>query len=242
MPLFVNVYFVTSGKCDRLGKNPSDIKEKCNEAYILASELTGFTQVFALIFAPVFGFLAERYRRFNICLLLAALAGVIGYGCLGTLQSPKPSGHDGSPWIFPIMALLGISQIGAIVCSLGLLARVILEYESRQTPLNKASRDNWLPPTSLDDDEADHAVERGGLVGEETTLLRKSAGSRNLEHVKGAIAGVYSFGGGVGILVLTKVGGYLFDSNPAAPFHIMASFNGILLAIGLICALRERRT
>ena len=49
-------------------------------------------------------------------------------------------------------------------------------------------------------------------------------------QLKGSIAGVYSFGGGAGILILTKLGGKLFDSwTPGAPFFIMAVFNAILL-------------
>lgn len=236
VPLFVNMYFVSTGACDDLGRNPADVKDKCNEAYVLAAELTGVSQVFALAFAPLFGFLAEKFRRFNICLLLAALAGVIGYVSLGTIRSPEPSGDGGSPWIFAIMALIGISQIGAIVCSLGLLTRSILEYEKQQQPTAKASRDNWLSPTSLNDDEAVRSANRGR---EDASLLQKESRPQNLEHVKGAIAGVYSFGGGLGILLLTKLGGYLFDANAAAPFYILASFNGLLLVVGILCVLSE---
>ena len=49
-------------------------------------------------------------------------------------------------------------------------------------------------------------------------------------HLKGSIAGVYSLGGGAGILILTKVGGVLFDSaREGAPFFLLAGFNGLLL-------------
>ncbi|KAK5018799.1 hypothetical protein LTR39_000774 [Cryomyces antarcticus] len=53
-------------------------------------------------------------------------------------------------------------------------------------------------------------------------------------HLKGSIAGVYSLAGGAGILLLTKLGGYLFDAtSPGAPFVMLAVFNAILLLIGL---------
>jgi hypothetical protein len=56
---------------------------------------------------------------------------------------------------------------------------------------------------------------------------------------------MYSLYGGAGILVLTKLGGLLFDVlSSGAPFYIMAIFNGILLFAGVGCALwkygRER--
>ena len=87
------------------------------------------SQLVGLLFAPVFGFLADRYQRSNALLLLAAASGVVGHLSLTTLESPAKNGKEGSPWVYVIMALLGISQIGAIVCSLGLLGRCVLGLE-----------------------------------------------------------------------------------------------------------------
>lgn len=45
---------------------------------------------------------------------------------------------------------------------------------------------------------------------------------------------MYSLSGGAAILLLTKLGGYLFDSlSIGAPFYMMAVFNGILLVVGI---------
>jgi hypothetical protein len=56
--------------------------------------------------------------------------------------------------------------------------------------------------------------------------------------LKGSIAGVYSLYGGAGILILTKIGGLLFDVlSSGTPFFIMASFNGILLVTGIVCGI-----
>ena len=65
-------------------------------------------------------------------------------------------------------------------------------------------------------------------------------------QLKGSIAGIYSLAGGAGILLLTKLGGALFDSwTPGAPFFIMAIFNAMLLVAVLLVsggsALLKRR-
>jgi hypothetical protein len=62
------------------------------------------------------------------------------------------------------------------------------------------------------------------------------------------MAGVYSWFGGAAILLLTKLGGYLFDSwSTGAPFYLMAIFNGMLLLasigidVGRAARARRRR-
>ena len=42
-----------------------------------------------------------------------------------------------------------------------------------------------------------------------------------LRNLSGSIAGTYSLAGGVGILLLTKAGGFLFDTFVASPFIIL---------------------
>ena len=228
IPLFVNSYFRSSGRCDEVGRNPQDVKEKCREAYTLAAELTGVSQLVALIFAPVFGYLADKYRRFNMPLVLASLLGASGYITLARLENPEPGGERGSPWIFVIMAFLGVSQIGAIVCSLGLLSHSVLGLEDHGNSMRPGGTE---AATTLDSHEASSHC--GGAqppeevteaCGEETPLLSSTTSSKG--HLKGSIAGVYSLAGGAGILILTKVGGIMFDKvSPAAPFYMLAIFN-----------------
>lgn len=126
IPLFVNAYFMKSGLCSDVSHGSQDIKIHCRQAYILAAKLTGVSQLAALLFAPVFGYLADRYHRFNVPLLAAALFGIFGYSAMAILQSPEYGGKNGSPWIFLVVVMLGISQIGAIVCSLDLVGRCVL--------------------------------------------------------------------------------------------------------------------
>lgn len=236
----MNAYYISSGLCDETGHSPQDIKTHCREAYVLAAELTGISQLIALLFAPVFGFLADRYRRFNVPLLTAALIGTVGYIGLALVESPQAKEARGTPWIFFIMALLGISQIGAIVCSLGLLGRGVLDLQAERDLSELASSDPVARPEGHDSDSNDNArlvrpsnEENTEEAAEHTPLLQGRGRSQN--HLKGSIAGVYSLAGGVGILLLTKVGGLLFDKvSPVAPFIMISAFNFLLLLAGVV--------
>ena len=233
VPLLVNAYFHRSGLCssDDTGAIPpdrglGDIKRHCPKAYVLAAELTGVSQLTALICAPFFGYLSSKTHNFNLPLLVAAIAGIVGYIVLAILPSPRPSGSDGSPIIFLTMVLIGISQIGSIVCSLGTLGDGVLQMDIKRSdsetqPAGNASRAN---------------DERARLLGAESA----NNSAEDLSHLKGSIAGMYSLYGGAGILLLTKLGGALFDtSSSGAPFYIMAAFNAILLATGIGCGIAK---
>ncbi|KAF7948976.1 hypothetical protein EAE96_008154 [Botrytis aclada] len=230
IPLYINSYFIGHGFCQGSPNDPSpELKKECRRAYVLAAELTGASQLIALLCAPLFGYLSDRYRRFNIPLLTASVFGVIGYIGFAQLVSPEPqdiNGRGGSPIVFVMVALIGISQIGAIVCSLGLLGRGVLGDEG-----------GYNLSSQLQDARSDENTDSRNITTETAPLiappaLPKTPSSRN--HLKGSIAGVYSLSGGAAILLLTKLGGYLFDNlSTGAPFYIMAIFNAILLVIGI---------
>jgi MFS family permease len=230
IPLAVNHYYRVSGLCDENhepvpGSGLGDIKKACPRAYIVASILTGVSQLIALIAAPAFGYLTDKSRRYNFPLLFAALVGIIGYIIFGMLPNPQFEKPDGSLWVFVVMALLGISQIGAIVCSLAVLSNGILRVSIDDETLRKIYEERRA---NGDENEPD---ERQSLLGGSVNRRLE-----HLSHLKGSIAGVYSLYGGAGILLLTKVGGLLFDVlSSGTPFYIMAGFNGVLLVTGLIC-------
>ncbi|KYG41580.1 hypothetical protein M433DRAFT_96734 [Acidomyces richmondensis BFW] len=242
IPLFVNAYFVRNGLCTSNPDDLTDIKENCKRAYTLSAALTGVAETAALICAPLFGFVGGKVMkgRSEWPLLFAAAVGVGGYIAFGFLRNPDAFHGDGGQWAFVAVVLIGISQIGAIVCSLGLLSRGI-----NQNSDEHGEEEHPRPPTAstLRPDAT------AGSGGDETTPLlpqmgAKGAGSthqgrRDQSHLKGSIAGVYSFAGGAGILLLTKLGGALFDSwTSGAPFFLLAIFNGILLiAIAVVCGL-----
>lgn len=234
IPLFVNHYYRRSGLCGHEQGEvpesiPRDIKQTCRKAYILASILTGVSQLVALIAAPVFGYLSERSRRYHAPLLFASLAGILGYTVFALLPSPQISGPDGSAGVLVLMGLIGISQIGAIVCSLAVLSNGILRIslDSDGSEIFHTPED----PGSTSTNQVNQDVD------EHQPLLQGSPRHRGhqLSHLKGSIAGVYSLYGGAGILFLTKLGGLLFDDlSPKSPFYIMAGFNAVLLLAGIV--------
>ena len=254
IPLFVNAYFISSGICKI--DDPADVKSQCREAYVLSAKLTGTSQLVALIFAPAFGYLADRYQRFHIPLIAAAISGIAGYAAFASIPTPESNGHSGSPLVFLIVSLLGISQIGSIVCSLGLIGRGISGSRDESVAPDDAEQGTTRassgsePPQSQhpisnptprtvresEDDDVDQTEES------ESLLNHKKLPKRSSIHLKGSIAGVYSLAGGAGILLLTKLGGFLFDAkSPASPFYMLAAFNALLLGAAIVAGLYETR-
>jgi hypothetical protein len=206
IPLYVNSFYISRGFCQGLPNDPSpELKKECRAAYVLAAQLTGVSQLVALLCAPLFGYLSDRYRKFNVPLLVASIFGIVGYTTFAMLVSPEPKdidGRGGSPVVFFVVALIGISQIGAIVCSLGLLGRGVLGDEGGYNLSSQLGRSHHSLRADVDSDES------SPLVASSSTITRYPSRS----HLKGSIAGVYSLSGGAAILLLTKLGGYLFDS------------------------------
>ncbi|KAM0249469.1 hypothetical protein ACHAP5_002858 [Fusarium lateritium] len=225
IPLFVNTFYISNGFCKGSPHDSSpELKEECRAAYVLSSILTGVAQLMGLICAPVFGYLASRTGRINYPVVVSTVFGIIGYIALPQLSSPEIKnidGRGGSPAIFAVVSLLGISQIGAIVCSLGSLGRGVLAVELPRT----ARLESLLQP-----DEYESTNEESRPLINITTDQESTSRIR----LKGSIAGVYSLCGGFAILLLTKLGGYLFDKlSNGAPFYMMAVFNAVLLAFSL---------
>ncbi|KAJ6103324.1 hypothetical protein N7486_005751 [Penicillium sp. IBT 16267x] len=234
IPLAVNHYFRVSGLCDEHdpvhGSGLGDIKRACPRAYILASILTGVSQLVALCAAPAFGFLTDKSRRYNVPLLVAAFLGVVGYVWFAQMPNPQFQGPEGNAVIFLVMGLIGLSQIGAIVCSLAVLSNGILRVSLDENTMRKIY--DAQTETEADDDQCESGEGRPLLAGSLNRRLE------HLSHLKGSIAGVYSLYGGAGILLLTKLGGTLFDQvSSGAPFYIMAAFNGILLVVGILAGI-----
>jgi MFS family permease len=227
IPLYINAYFIRNGFCKGSPTDPSpELKKECRAAYLLSSELTGISQLIALLCAPAFGYLSDRYRRFNIPLLVASVCGVAGYTAFAQLISPEVKnvdGRGGSPVVFLIVALIGISQIGAIVCSLGLLGRGVLGDEGGYNLSAQLDQDGASNPALTSNPDTEPLL---------NGLSEEYPSSRS--HLKGSVAGVYSLSGGGAILLLTKLGGYLFDNlSTGAPFYMMAIFNAVLLVVGI---------
>lgn len=231
LPLFVNTYFFSHGFCQGSPNDPSpELKKECRQAYVLASILSGVAQLVGLICAPLFGYLSssKHTRRVNWPIVVSTTLGIAGYLAFPRLRSPEykdVEGRGGSPVVFLLAALMGVSQIGAIVCSLGSLGRGVLKVEV----VNVLTRPDGDQETLVE--AADGPGETAPLLENEEVLPEDTVSRVRL---KGSVAGVYSWFGGAAILLLTKLGGYLFDSwSTGAPFYLMAGFNAVLLIASL---------
>jgi sugar phosphate permease len=240
IPLFVNAYFVRTGLCASNPHNLPDIKQECERAYKLAAALSGIAETAALICAPIFGWLGGKVGKGKAewPLLGASAVGIIGYVLFGFLKSPDAfhGKDDGGQWAMLAVVLIGVSQIGSIVCSLSLLGRGVNEGSDAKN--SKSSITGTLGTTDADGSESAPLLSNSEPA--------KEGALEDRSQLKGSIAGIYSLAGGAGILLLTKLGGALFDSwTPGAPFFIMAIFNAMLLVAVLLVsggsALLKRR-
>ncbi|KAG6219779.1 hypothetical protein E4U34_003412 [Claviceps purpurea] len=240
IPLYVNTFFISNGFCQGSPNDPSpELKKECRAAYVLSSMLTGVAQLMGLLCAPVLGYLAGRRRgRVNYPIVVATVFGMVGYVLFPQLASPETKnvdGRGGTPAVFLVVTLMGISQIGAIVCSLGSLGQGVLAAADSNPGVR------WEPSYMSGDGDENESSE----VPESQPLMRPSNNEEESARLsvpapisrvqlKGSIAGVYSLCGGAAILLLTKLGGVLFDSvSRGAPFYMMAVFNGGLLVASL---------
>ncbi|TKX27438.1 MFS transporter-like protein 2 [Elsinoe australis] len=237
IPLFVNAYFIRQGICTE--EPGEEIKENCSKAYKLASMLTGISQLVALLSAPLFGWFNARYAKQKhlrrLPLTVAAASGVVGYIAFGILESPDPKAKGGHSAIIAVI-LIGISQIGAIVCSLGILAQGIQTTTRSDVParstLEVQPSINGNGDAVLTEGSSEPQTEATPLLVDQTQKPEPKESDRT--HLKGTIAGVYSLAGGAAILLLTKLGGRLFDTTSVgAPFYLLAGFNAALLVVVL---------
>lgn len=271
IPLLVNALFRDSHLCKPATDQPSsssphpyehdpnglpDLKLACPRAYIVAASLTGAAETMALIAAPLFGYFSARCKqRRGIPMMVAAAAGVVGYPLFVAEFDPHDELKAKRGMAFLAVALVGISQIGAIVCSLGVLSAGVLEAGAADADAHQppdVSNGSSGPPhhhsaaNGVTDVEApaltaptESPSERDALLPtpnntntDPTISLSSTAQPPPLTHLKGAIAGIYSFWGGLAILLLTKLGGSLFDSvSVGAPFYILAGFNAVLFVV-----------
>lgn len=243
IPLFVNAYFIREGLCT--GDPGEDIKSNCRRAFTLASMLTGFAELAALICAPIFGWFSSRMTGrgalSNLPLGVGAVAGIVGSISFGLVEDPDPfsEGHHGKLSILAVV-LLGISQIAAIVCSLGSLAKGIQNASARSDNHDAESLTN-TQRTNSDAAIVDEATETAPLIAPAQQNTSTAPLNIDRTQLKGTIAGVYSLIGGAGILILTKLGGVLFDKKSyGAPFFLLAGFNALLLAAVVVVTVSQR--
>ncbi|KAF3941847.1 hypothetical protein ABW19_dt0203930 [Dactylella cylindrospora] len=206
IPLYVNQWMRARGMCPPVLPSDPDYKKACHEAYILAAMLTGTSQLFALIFAPIVGYFSDRYEP-QYPLMATAVLGFVSCAAFSALQSLSV-GADRS-WAFLHCALMGIGEIGAIVSSLALIGDAV--QGGPQSP-------------SLQQIQANNA---------QTSQDQQAQKKPSRLAVKGSISGVYSLCGAAGILLLTQLGGWGADHvNSGFAFDLLAVFFSIEIALG----------
>ncbi|MEY2624517.1 MAG: MFS transporter [Gammaproteobacteria bacterium] len=144
------------------------------EASSRQGALFGIVQGSAMLWAPIFGWMADKVNRVTL-VIIATILSIAGYGWMGFTPDPAMGGAA-----FGAAAMLGIGQASGILASQVLIAQ-----------------------------EAPSAI-------------------------RGAVIGMVGFFGALGILVISKIGGYTFDEwRPGSPFIIMAGANVLLLAFAI---------
>lgn len=178
LPLWIYKYHVESGVCP---SSNGMIRDVCRQAYIDAAILSGSSQVFSLIGAPIFGWLLDfvgrrasysNFARIPISIGASLLAG-LGYFLQSQTSNPA------SKLNIIYLAFVGLGEIGLIVSSATLVTHSDVPAQ-----------------------------------------------------VRGVVSGLASFCGALGILVVSKVGGVIFDMAPGSPFLFMASLHLVYLVLG----------
>lgn len=107
IPLYVNSYYLKTGKCS------AGDKFHCRDAYIRSAMLSGIAHAVSLLLAPVYGYIADRFGRKN-SLIITTVSGIIG--SLGFAITNNPL----SPASIVFCVFFGSSQIGSIISSMSL--------------------------------------------------------------------------------------------------------------------------
>ncbi|KAK6338152.1 hypothetical protein TWF696_001623 [Orbilia brochopaga] len=230
IPLYVNQWMRERGMCPPALPTDPDYNKSCRNAYILAAMLTGTSQLFALIFAPIVGYFSDRYEP-QYPLLATAVLGFVSCAAFSALQS-LAVGADRS-WAYLHCALMGIGQIGAIVSSLALIGNAI-----QDPSLSPALRQ--IEQTRTSGSASETAVE--STWSDSPSETPPSPKFDRLAF-KGSISGVYSLCGAAGILILTQLGGWGADNvNSGFAFDLLAVFFSIEIALGCWLIFRAKTT
>ncbi|KAJ1343737.1 hypothetical protein BSLG_001718 [Batrachochytrium salamandrivorans] len=153
-------------------------------AYVASSILTGVIQTFALVGAPIFGYITDRVYH-PLLMIISSVVAMAGYFLLFISNSPDAKLN------YFVAFLIGMGEIGLIVVSLTLVT------SSRHLPV----------------------------------------------HLRGSVTGLSSFCGALGILVISKAGGIMFDSwTPGSPFLLVSLLHIACIVAALSVVGLERKT
>ncbi|MEN9788787.1 MAG: hypothetical protein RLZZ473_851 [Pseudomonadota bacterium] len=106
--LFLSLWVQLAATADGLG---------AADAAALQGALFGIVQGCAMLWAPLFGWLADKIDRVTL-VIIATLLAIVGYGWMGLTPDPAAGGMA-----YAAAALLGIGQISGILASQVLIAQ-----------------------------------------------------------------------------------------------------------------------
>lgn len=244
LPLLVTHHYYTSGLCRQLpSPNPDaplpndELKKLCRSAFTATAILGGTAQLTALLASPLIGLLCDTLSPTSTISLTSAL-GAVGFYLLGVGTSGfRGDNTTGEEVPDPLTGLsvaaavlVGLGQIGAIVSSLagcararGLLAKDEREEEAIVQPQNGHERGD-ADSASASETVVPRRQRRGG----EAKDFTQEAG-----RGPGAIAGAYTCTGSLSILIVSKLGGFLFDMYVPSPFLLIGGFSAFVSLCGL---------
>jgi MFS family permease len=188
-----------------------DQKLTCRDAYIRGSALSGVSQAVVLLAAPLVGYLADRRRG------APDLQQPLLQERLLTEQQQQRQQHLHSPTKHAAAASLHRTQavcVSAAVGSVAFLSFALLDSPAANLAL--------LPAAAAGVAEIAMIITAGVLVTHHSPAA-----------LRGPMAGVFSAAGGLGVLVASAAGGFLFDLAPAAPFVLFGGLSTLVLVAGV---------
>lgn len=203
IPLLAYNYYSKMGRCT---------DEDCHDAYVFSAILTGVAQTIALVSSPLWGLLIDSRVGKTTTILISSILGIGGNLGLCLAAYYKEVYDPRNALCFIIVGFIGLSQIGVIITSMSLVS------EAGDT--KEVEEPSELTGPILD-------------ISEEEPIQELEPITAAVGPTIGSVSGLYSLSGGVGILLITKVGGSLSDHYITAPFFILGLFNLVLLGFSL---------
>lgn len=241
LPLLVTHHYYTSGLCRQLpSPNPDaplpgdELKKLCRSAFTATAILGGTAQLTALLASPLMGLLCDLLSPTTTVSFTSA-AGAAGFYLLGVgtagFGGDRQTGEEVPDPLGALSiaaaVLIGVGQIGAIVASLAGCARARALVQHHALPSGTAGAGG---------DEA--ASGSGTLVpGRDATGNTETSGKDEAGQGAGAIAGAYTCTGSLSILLISKLGGFLFDLYVPSPFLLIGGFSALVSICGFATTL-----
>ncbi|KNE72539.1 hypothetical protein AMAG_16984 [Allomyces macrogynus ATCC 38327] len=224
VPLWVNQYYITNGLCAVTGLDPNDeaaVKTSCRAAFTRASVVLGVVQTFALIGAPLWGLLMDRFATTDVDVCDEEEVPALSATSPLLPTPPAPSSRRRRARTrystIPLLATCVVAGLGYLL--------LFLTSDPRQ---------GSVFPIAL--------LVGFGEIGTVITSVAMVAAGYVDSSARGAVAGVYSLSGAAGILAATKLGGVLFDAWTAtAPFLLMAGVHVVVAGVAAVGVVVEAR-